>query len=66
VPIIALRLLAGLAGKTREVGSLTDSLRIDSSSLRDAVGWSPPYETEESVALTVRWFLAQAPRSARA
>jgi UDP-glucose 4-epimerase len=57
MPVQALRAIGGLAGKAREVGSLTDSLRIDSSLLRARTAWSPPYDTAEGVARTVRWFL---------
>jgi UDP-glucose 4-epimerase len=62
VPIALLRLAGRLTGKSREVHSLTDSLRIDSSALRAATGWSPPLGTCEGVARTVRWFMTQAPR----
>jgi UDP-glucose 4-epimerase len=57
MPVAALRGIGRLAGKAREVGSLTDSLRIDSSLLRTRTAWSPPYGTAEGVAQTVRWFL---------
>jgi nucleoside-diphosphate-sugar epimerase len=57
MPVAALRLAGHLAGKGREIGSLTDSLRIDSSLLRDRTAWSAPYGTAEGVAQTVRWFM---------
>ena len=57
VPLAALRLLGRLTAKSREIGSLTESLRIDASRLHAATGWSPPYTTEEGVARTVRWHL---------
>jgi nucleoside-diphosphate-sugar epimerase len=57
MPVAALRGIGRLAGKAREIGSLTDSLRIDSSLLRTRTAWSPPYGTAEGVARTVRWFL---------
>jgi UDP-glucose 4-epimerase len=57
VPVSWLKLAGRLTGKSREIGSLTDSLRIDSSHLRTSLGWSPPYATAEGVALTVRWYL---------
>ena len=57
VPVGALRAAGRLTGKLREVGSLTDSLRIDTSLLRRLTDWTPPYGTEEGVARTVRWYL---------
>lgn len=57
VPVAALRILGRVTGKAREIGSLTDSLRIDCSLLRQLTGWSPPHETADGVARTVRWFL---------
>lgn len=56
-PISALRALGHISGKAREIGSLTDSLRIDSSLLHRLADWSPPYGTADGVARTVRWFL---------
>jgi len=57
VPIAALRLIGQLTGKSREIHSLTDSLRIDWSALQSATGWRPPHGTEAGVARTVRWFM---------
>lgn len=61
VPVTALRMLGALTGKSREIGSLTDSLRIDASRLHVATGWTPRFSTEEGVARTVRWFLDRPP-----
>jgi UDP-glucose 4-epimerase len=57
VPIGVLRALGRVAGKAREIDSLTGSLRIDSSLLHQLTDWSPPYDTVDGVARTVRWFL---------
>jgi UDP-glucose 4-epimerase len=57
VPVGALRAAGLLTGKRREVGSLTDSLRIDTTLLRSLTDWTPPYDTESGVERTVRWYL---------
>lgn len=57
VPVSVLRATGHLTGKRREVGSLTDSLRIDTSLLRSRTDWTPPYGTEAGVEHTVRWYL---------
>ncbi|HEY4374132.1 MAG TPA: NAD-dependent epimerase/dehydratase family protein [Burkholderiales bacterium] len=65
LPLAALRLLGALTGKSREIGSLTDSLRIDAACLRQVTGWTPRFSTEEGVALTARWFLGQRAKDGR-
>jgi len=57
MPVGLLRSLARACGKAREIGSLTESRRIDAALLRRLTGWAPPVATEEAVARTVRWFL---------
>ena len=55
-PLPLLRLLGRLAGKSAEIERLTGSLEIDSSGIREKLGWQPPFGTDEGLAETARWF----------
>jgi UDP-glucose 4-epimerase len=56
VPAGLLRGMAKLAGKTAEVDRLTGSLRVDSSRLRDPLGWRAPQTFDDGLAATAAWF----------
>ena len=49
--------LAGLLGKRDVVSRLFDSLVVDSSSARDALGWRPPVTVDDGLTKTCRWFV---------
>jgi nucleoside-diphosphate-sugar epimerase len=55
-PVSLLKLAGAVTGKNMEVDRLTGSLRVDSSHIRDTIGWTPPYSVDEGLAETVRWF----------
>jgi nucleoside-diphosphate-sugar epimerase len=55
-PVALLKLAGVLTGTAMEVDRLTGSLRVDSSHIRDTIGWAPPYSVDEGLAETVRWF----------
>jgi len=41
------------------VQRLLGSLMLDSSTMREALGWQPPYSTEEGLAATAKAFRQQ-------
>ncbi|KND58477.1 UDP-glucose 4-epimerase [Candidatus Paraburkholderia schumanniana] len=56
VPAGLLRGVAKLAGKTAQIDRLTGSLRVDSSRIRDTLGWRAPQTLDEGLAATAAWF----------
>jgi len=49
--------VAGRAlGKAKEVNRLTGSLQVDSSHIRDVLGWTPPYSMDQGLAATAAWY----------
>ena len=54
---VGLMVLAGKAtGKSCAVSRLTGSLAVDSSGIRNELGWRPPFSMEEGLRETARWF----------
>jgi len=49
-----LKCLGVLAGKKKEMEKLTGSLLVDSSKIRDRLGWKPPFTLEEGLRRTVQ------------
>jgi len=56
VPASWLRAAGALTGRTAQVDRLTSPLRMDSTRLRTALGWTPPTSVAEGIARTVRAF----------
>lgn len=56
VPAGLLGGVAKLAGKTTQIERLTGSLRVDSSRIRDTLGWRAPQTLDEGLAATAAWF----------
>ena len=56
-PISILRFLARLLGKSTAVDRLTQSLQIDSSKIRNELGWKPPYTMQQGLQATADWYL---------
>ena len=56
-PISVMRLCAGLFGKSATVDRLTQSLQIDSSKIRNELGWNPPYAMQQGLQATADWYL---------
>ena len=52
-PVI-LSALCKIAGKTEELEKLTGTLLVDSSKIRNLLGWKPPFTLEEGIRETVR------------
>jgi nucleoside-diphosphate-sugar epimerase len=53
LPPSLLRLGGTLAGRKDDVGRLLDDLVVDSSHIRRALGWTPPYTLDQGLAETV-------------
>ncbi|OCH25524.1 NAD-dependent epimerase/dehydratase family protein [Aliivibrio sp. 1S128] len=49
-PMIFIRLVGKLTGKLAMVEQLVGNLEVDSSNLKEVLGWTPPYTMEESMA----------------
>lgn len=58
VPVVWLRCIGRLTGKTAQVDRLTTSLRVDSNRLRSELGWTPPWSVSQGLAETARAFKA--------
>lgn len=50
--------LARLAGRLPAVRRLTGSLAVDDDALREAIGWKPPFTTDDGLRITAEWFKA--------
>jgi UDP-glucose 4-epimerase len=57
VPVDILKFAGRLTGKTAQIDRLTGSLRVDSTHIRDVLGWRPPVSLDAGLAATARWFL---------
>jgi nucleoside-diphosphate-sugar epimerase len=56
VPPRLLRIAGTLCGLGPAVARLCDSLTVDISATRSALGWSPPLSVDEGIARTVSWY----------
>jgi nucleoside-diphosphate-sugar epimerase len=56
-PISVINFLAGLVGKKAAVDRLTQSLVVDSSKIREELGWQPPYSMEQGLKATADWYI---------
>ena len=52
-----LKFLAKLLGKSAAVDRLTQSLQIDSSKIRNELGWKPPFTLQQGLEATADWYL---------
>jgi len=59
VPVSMLSIGGRLLGRGAEVERLCGSLAVDISSTRERLDWTPPVTVDESIARTVRWYLAE-------
>ena len=64
LPTGILRLAARLLGRRAAIERLTGSLAVDSSALRAALDWTPPYRFEQGIAATVAAYRAETRRVA--
>jgi nucleoside-diphosphate-sugar epimerase len=51
-----MKLLGKLTGKSGAVNRLTGSLMVDSSKIRQELGWVPHFTMDEGLAVTASWF----------
>ncbi|MBN3763268.1 SDR family oxidoreductase [Burkholderia sp. Ac-20365] len=56
VPAAWLRMVGRLTGRSAQVDRLIGSLQVDTSHIRNVLGWQPPFSTEEGLAATVDWY----------
>jgi len=59
VPLLLMRLAGKLTGRSGAVNRLTGSLTVDSSRIRNELGWQPPFTMEEGLRETTEWFRRQ-------
>ncbi len=53
---VILKALCRIAGKTEELEKLTGSLLVNSSKIRNLLGWKPPFTLEEGIRETVKYY----------
>lgn len=49
IPVSAMRALGAVTGKSREIRSLFDAAVVDTSSIREALGWTPPLAQDDAI-----------------
>lgn len=59
VPARLLKTVGKLTGKSAQIDRLTGSLQVDSTHIRDVLGWRPPFLLDQGLAATADWFLKQ-------
>lgn len=55
-PPFLLQLAGGMLGKAESVSRLTSSLQVDSSTIRNTLGWRPPWSLEQGLQATAEWY----------
>ncbi|HCA27249.1 MAG TPA: hypothetical protein DEP05_06350 [Betaproteobacteria bacterium] len=55
-PPVLLRFAAARVGKEKEGDRLLGSLTVDSTRIRQRLGWNPPYSMAEGLRSTISWF----------
>ncbi len=60
VPVSFMKLVGKLTGKSGAVNRLTGSLTVDSSKIRQELGWVPPFTMEDGLRETAGWFIKTA------
>lgn len=56
VPVWLLRKAGQLTRKTAEINRLLGSLTVDSRTIRQSLGWTPPYTMSQGLQETAHWF----------
>ncbi|MCG2707327.1 MAG: hypothetical protein L6404_01535 [Candidatus Omnitrophica bacterium] len=59
MPFGILKALCRVAGKAEELEKLTGSLVVDSSKIRNLLGWKAPFTLEEGIREMVRFPLSR-------
>ncbi len=52
-----LKALCRIVGKSEELEKITGTLLVDSSKIRNLLGWKAPFTLEEGIAETVRFYI---------
>ena len=52
-----LKIMGKITGRSAEIDRLLGSLCVDSSKIRRMLGWKPPYNIEEGIRETAKWYL---------
>lgn len=65
VPASWLRSAGRLIGRSDEIDRLLGSLTVDSSKIRQELGWEPPFSVEAGLSETVRWYAGDRGKHAR-
>jgi nucleoside-diphosphate-sugar epimerase len=63
LPPKLLHRVAKFAGMSETAMRLLDSLVVDTSKIRNELGWIPPYTQQEGLSLTAQWFLTEQSQS---
>lgn len=58
VPPRLLRAAGALTGRAAQMERLTTSLQVDASHIREQLDWRPPFEVDEGLEATARWYRA--------
>jgi nucleoside-diphosphate-sugar epimerase len=56
VPASWLRFAGRLTGRSAQVERLIGNLRLDSTHVRQSLGWHPPYTVEQGLSKTAMWY----------
>ncbi|MDQ6619674.1 MAG: NAD-dependent epimerase/dehydratase family protein [Pseudomonadota bacterium] len=56
VPVPLLQVAAAVAGRSPQVSRLVSSLEVDTTSLRAAARWRPPYTLQQGLEATAAWW----------
>lgn len=62
-PPSLLRWMGRAIGKSADIDRLLNSLILDDSKIRTALGWKPPFSLANGLSETVAWFVAERPTS---
>lgn len=49
IPVTAMRALGAVTGKSREISSLFDAAVVDTSGIRETLGWTPPVTQDDAI-----------------
>jgi nucleoside-diphosphate-sugar epimerase len=55
-PLPLLRLAGWVTGRMASTERLTRSLQVDSSRIREVLGWTPPFSLDQGLEKTVDWY----------
>ncbi|MEI5996878.1 SDR family oxidoreductase [Paraburkholderia bengalensis] len=56
VPASWLRTVGRLTGRSAQVDRLIGNLQVDTSHIRQTLGWQPPFSTDEGLSATADWY----------